>query len=260
MFELMRQNELTPPEFASTLNSFSVTLHHKTIYTEKQRLWLDQFETYSLTREQKAIVVLGIGEKLISMQDIWDSLGIVDTEHYRQLVDSLQRLSLLHSVIRKRAAQVEAKQRGIPVRRIARFKVAVRRSKVVQRGATGEGGRSTDSAVTDSPDPNAELWIGNLPFVVSNRAVLEFLSQFGEVQNLRIPRVIAGNNTKGYGFVEFENPKSVEELLVALNGREFQGKRLVVRKALAPSSRLTRQPRSRRMGRSATGTRVPPKV
>jgi len=72
MFDLMRVNELTPPELGSAGNSFSVTLRHTTIYNQQQLLWLQQFDEFSLDREQKAIVVLGIGGALVSPQDIWD--------------------------------------------------------------------------------------------------------------------------------------------------------------------------------------------
>lgn len=41
IFELMKSNDLTPPDLFADNNSFSVTLHHKYIYTREQKLWLD---------------------------------------------------------------------------------------------------------------------------------------------------------------------------------------------------------------------------
>ena len=63
MFDLMRLNELTPPVLSSESGSFTVTLRHSTIYSAAQQLWLEQFESLNLSREQKGIVVLGIGGK-----------------------------------------------------------------------------------------------------------------------------------------------------------------------------------------------------
>lgn len=108
MFELMRQNELIPPELSTDGNSFCVTLKHNTIYDQQQTLWLQEFEAFHLSREQKAIVVLGQGGKLVAPQDIWDSLGIVDTDRYRQLIKSLQVLGIISSDVPKALAQKEA--------------------------------------------------------------------------------------------------------------------------------------------------------
>ena len=65
MFELMKLSELTPPALSSDSDSFSVTLRHSTIYNSSQQLWLDQFDYLGLNREQKAIVVLGIGGNML---------------------------------------------------------------------------------------------------------------------------------------------------------------------------------------------------
>ena len=260
MFELMRQNELTPPEFLSSANSFSVTLHHKTIYTEQQRLWLEQFESYGLDREQKAIVVLGIGGNLVSPQDIWDSLGIVDTEHYRKLIESLQRLGVLHSVMPRNRAQNEAKQKGIPIRQFPRFRISTRPPPTTDIEPHGKDKREANSSFSDSPDPNAELWIGNLPSGASEKALLEFFSRFGEVQNLRIPKGGPDRLPRGFGYVEFGKRYMTSDLLKMLDGKIFDGKRLVVRAALAPRRR---HPNKAKVGGRAdldSGTRYPPKV
>ena len=39
MFELMKSNELKPPDVSSESDSFSVTLRHSTIYSAAQQLW-----------------------------------------------------------------------------------------------------------------------------------------------------------------------------------------------------------------------------
>ena len=118
IFQLMHLNELTPPQLISDANSFCVVLRHDTIYTNEQKLWLGQFESFDLNREQKAILVLGMNGALIPPQAIWESLGIVDTEHYRRLIKSLQDLRILRSEISKVEAQARAKKRRISVREL----------------------------------------------------------------------------------------------------------------------------------------------
>ena len=89
IFELMRMNDLTPPELSADNNVFRVTLHHRYVYTPEQKLWLESFDSFNLSREQKTIVLLGYNNHTISPREIWDAVGIVDTEYYRQLIVSL---------------------------------------------------------------------------------------------------------------------------------------------------------------------------
>jgi ATP-dependent DNA helicase RecG len=241
MFDLMRLNELTPPEIASDGNSFSVTLRHTTIYNQQQLLWLQQFEEFSLSREQKAIVVLGMGGALVAPQDIWDNLGIVDTEHYRQLVRSLQDLGILTSQIPKTQAQNEAHRKRISVRKIARFRISVpKKAEAVTAFEQTKGGLAVvNDSYDDAPNPDAKLWIGNLDFNVGEETLVEFLSDYATVENVYMPRTSSGRN-KGYAFVEFSDRGAAIDVMARANGEFCGRRRLVVRKA---TPRLERPPR-----------------
>lgn len=231
MFQLMRVNELTPPELTSNANSFSVTLRHNTIYNQQQLLWLQQFDSFGLNREQKAIVVLGMGSSLVAPQDIWDDLGIVDTEHYRQLVRSLQELGILTSEIPKTKAQSRARRNRVSVRKIPRFRIGVPtagkalRANTSARASAEEAREVTD----DSPNPDARIWIANLDWSIDETTLGEFLSRYG-VENLYMPRV-SPQKSKGYAFVEFSTPAIAVIAISELNGQLFKGRRLVARKA-----------------------------
>jgi ATP-dependent DNA helicase RecG len=231
MFNLMRVSELTEPELNSAGNSFSVILRHTTIYNQPQLLWLQQFDEFNLDREQKAIVVLGIGGALVAPQDIWDNLGIVDTEHYRQLVRSLQDLGVLTSQIPKYQAQNQARRKGIPVRKIARFRIS---PKNVEASGPVAQARKADmvarDAALDAPDPSARLWIANLDFKVTEQALVEFLSNYGTVENVYMPRGFGGN-PKGFAFVEFSDENSAMDVMARANGELLGHRRLVVRRA-----------------------------
>lgn len=236
MFELMRTNELTPPQLASEANSFCVTLRHQTIYTDKQKLWLDQFAKFDLDREQKAIVVLGIDGVLIAPQDIWDSLGIVDTEHYRQLLGSLQEMGILHSEIPKEEAQRKARQRRISVRKIPRFKIA-QPSKIPSpkspKAASMRSASAREDIVDDSPNPQAKIFIGNISYESENAEIHDFLAQFGELENLEVPRDRTTGRCKGYAFVEYQATTPVDELIKAIDGKHFGTRAIIARRALS---------------------------
>ncbi len=64
MFDLMKSNELIPPKLESPNKSFIVSLFYKFIYNKEEKNWLDKFENYNLSREQKTVVKLGINGRL----------------------------------------------------------------------------------------------------------------------------------------------------------------------------------------------------
>ena len=229
MFELMRQNELTPPELATDSNSFCVILRHNTIYTETQTLWLDQFTSFDLNREQKSIIVLGLGGNLVAPQDIWDSLGIVDTEHYRQLIDSLQKFGLIRSAIPKAKAKKIADQKRIPVRKVARFKIG-RSTDAAEVAAPSRPARDiseeSENLQSDVPDVDAQIWLSNLPYDLDEGGLLVFLGKFGNVENLTIPKGV-DTKCRGYAFLEFENVDVSRAALEQLRGSRFAGRPIV---------------------------------
>lgn len=235
MFELMRNSELTAPQISSEADSFRVTLHHNTIYSQEQLLWLGQFDTFGLSREQKAIVVLGINGRLVSPQDIWDNLGLVDTEHYRRLVRSLQELAILTSDISKTKAQEIAKRERKGVRDIPRFRVSIPRKSVLPAIIATPSAPAQRETNDDAPDNSTTIWIGNLPPDVSEAVMFDFLSAFGRIESIRIP-TFRGRN-RGYAFAEFSGPQSTGELITALEGRNFNGRNIVARHATPRVSR-----------------------
>ena len=125
IYDLMNKNELAPPSLKSSTDGFTITLTHKPLYSEKDLLWLDQFNEYVLDREQKSIVLLGQDEKVFSAQDIWDAVGIVDTEHYRTLVDRLFRLGILSNKVDRMKAKRDARKKNIPFRQYPRYTISI---------------------------------------------------------------------------------------------------------------------------------------
>lgn len=224
MFDLMRVNELIPPELQSSGKSFIVTLRHNTIYNQQQLLWLQQFDNFNLTREEKAIVVLGIGGSLIAPQDIIDNLGIVDIEHYRQLVQSLQDVGILTSQITKKEATKESRKKRISVRRIPRFKIGVPTKSLVKMTLP------IKTQLTERKNKLSRLWIGNLPYKLKRKELFTTLSKYVEIEDLFIPASSLGQS-KGYAFLEFICDTESEVLINKLNQIEFDNRKLVVREA-----------------------------
>lgn len=100
IFSLMQEQELEKPVLYSNGLWFRVTLSNKTIFTPKQLEWLQQFEKYALTKNQKQIILLGLGDREISSNDIFKALniGITETEKFTREVTVLRNLGILIEV------------------------------------------------------------------------------------------------------------------------------------------------------------------
>lgn len=99
IFSLMQEQELEKPELYSNGLWFRVTLSNKTIFSSKQLEWLQQFDRFKLSKNQKQIVLLGLGDKEISSNDIFKALNIsnTETEKFTQEVTVLRKYGILES-------------------------------------------------------------------------------------------------------------------------------------------------------------------
>ena len=120
---LMNGYELAPADIASADHTFTITLSHKNVFNPTEQRWLDAFSDFNLSREEKLIVLLGRGRRLISAAQIWETLEIVDTEEYRQIVERLQTKGLWSSQITSQAARIAARRQGISPREVPRFAI-----------------------------------------------------------------------------------------------------------------------------------------
>ena len=225
IFTLMRTSELSLPEISSTEESFSIVLHHKALYSQEELVWLDQFAQIELDREQKAIIVLGREGKLIAPQDIWDSLGIVYTEHYRRLVSSLQSLNLLKSELPKAKAQHIAKNKRISVRQVPRFQILPPNG--TAKPSKLDSGEKLGDEIEGS---QARIFFANIGDATEDE-LYQFFSESGIIEEIFIPKTMG--KTRGYGFVSFSSEQVANKALDTLNGKQFGDRNIVLRRAIA---------------------------
>ena len=72
------------------------------------------------------------------------------------------------------------------------------------------------------------LYVGNLPFKISEEELKSIFSEYG---NLRRAIIVMNNETgrsRGFGFVEFDNKDDGEKAISGLNGKEIQGRSIIV--------------------------------
>lgn len=97
MYQLMKANDLVDPELSTNFESFVVTLKNRSVFSEEAQRWIDGFEKFNLSREEKKVVLLGHDGRVFSPQNVIDSLGIVDIDYYRELLEGLQLKGILRS-------------------------------------------------------------------------------------------------------------------------------------------------------------------
>jgi len=85
----------------------------------------------------------------------------------------------------------------------------------------GGGGGGISSKYSD----RQQLFVGNLPLNITERELKEFFEQYGKVEELRINTKSGGGKLPNFGFVVFESPETVKEILIIKNaeGIKYNG-------------------------------------
>jgi RNA recognition motif-containing protein len=74
------------------------------------------------------------------------------------------------------------------------------------------------------------IFVGNLPFEVSQEDLTEAFSEYGKVTRVDFPLDRETNKKRGFAFVKLETPEQEDTAISALNGAEWMGRKLKVRK------------------------------
>lgn len=77
-----------------------------------------------------------------------------------------------------------------------------------------------------------KLYVGNIPFQVGETDLQDFFGGAGvTVANVNLVRDRYSGEPRGFGFVEIDNDEEAEKAIQELNGKELQGRALVVNEA-----------------------------
>ncbi len=90
------------------------------------------------------------------------------------------------------------------------------------------------------------LYIGNLPYSMTDADLHDLFSSAGPVKAAEVIRDRDTGQSKGFGFVEMENQEGADEALRTLNGSSFQNRQIRVDEA---------RPRETRSGGGGGGDR-----
>jgi RNA recognition motif-containing protein len=83
------------------------------------------------------------------------------------------------------------------------------------------------------------IYVGNLPFSVSDSDLQEVFQQYGTVESARVIKDRDTSRSKGFGFVEMASDQEAASAITQLNGAEYAGRPMTVSEAKPMAPRDT---------------------
>ncbi len=87
------------------------------------------------------------------------------------------------------------------------------------------------------------IYVGNLPYSLTEDDLKAAFSQFGEVSSASIIMDRMSGQSKGFGFVEMPENSEADEAIKALNESALNGRNIKVNQARPRGERSPRRPR-----------------
>lgn len=75
------------------------------------------------------------------------------------------------------------------------------------------------------------IYVANVPYTVKDQDLRELFEPYGEVTSAKIIMDKVTNRSRGFGFVEMSDDNAGRQAIEATNGKNFQGRDLVVNEA-----------------------------
>lgn len=85
-----------------------------------------------------------------------------------------------------------------------------------------------------------KLYVGNLPYSVTDESLMDAFSQCGTVESARVIMDRDSGRSKGFAFVEMSSAEEAEKSISQLNGSQFGGRAINVSEAKPQAPRENR--------------------
>lgn len=89
----------------------------------------------------------------------------------------------------------------------------------------------------------SKVYVGNLPFSVTQEKLKELFSQFGEITEATVIADKFSGRSKGFGFVTFAKKEDAEKAIAEMSEKEVEGRALKVSEAKPVDPDRPRPPR-----------------
>lgn len=90
------------------------------------------------------------------------------------------------------------------------------------------------------PEMAVRLYVGNLPYSVTQQRLQEVFSPFGALGEVTVISDKFSGRSKGFGFVEFEDANAAKEAVEKMNGADLDGRAIIVNEARPKEDRPQR--------------------
>ena len=200
IFDLMKEQELAAPQITSGQGRFTIAMNHKSIYSERELIWLQLFKDYDLDSYQKRILIAGIDGRKLSPSMIFVALGSNDRNLYDRAVTTLRVSGILKEINSKAYVQKIVRETGMPRQNVVRFQVV-----------------TPDKIKSLSTDISNKVYVYGLPLTIDKVTLKQEFAIFGEVRNIDLPRDVHTEELRGFAYVEFVDRDSALKAVAIKN-------------------------------------------
>lgn len=81
------------------------------------------------------------------------------------------------------------------------------------------------------------LFVGNLPYTVDSAKLEQLFAQAGTVASAKVISDKYSGRSRGFGFVEMSTDEEAKKAIEMFNGKDIEGRQLVVNEARPPKPR-----------------------
>jgi len=76
-----------------------------------------------------------------------------------------------------------------------------------------------------------KIYVGNLPFTAGEDEIRDLFAPYGTPSSITVVTDRMSGRSRGFGFVEIDDPEQAKAAIAALNGKEHGGRALTVNEA-----------------------------
>jgi ATP-dependent DNA helicase RecG len=199
IFDLLKSQELAPPQIESAQGRFLISMSHQSIYTNRELMWLKLFAGYDFDQYQKRIVIAGIEGRKLSPSMIYSALGSNDRNLYDRSVTTLRISNVLKEIYTSDYASKLAKQNGRKKQDVARFEIV------------------TPDKIRPSDRASNKVYVYNLPEDADEQIVKKGMGIFGDVIGVKLPVDPDSGRIRGFAFIEYSSQESALKAVAIKN-------------------------------------------
>lgn len=199
IIDLLKEQELAPPQIESAQSRFLISLNHKSIYSEQEQVWLSLFAGQNLNQYQKRIIIAGINGRKLSPSLIYAALGSNDRNLYDQAVTTLRVSGILNEICTNSNATRIAKETKQKKQDIPRYEIL------------------TPDKITVQSDISSKIFVYNLPTGISLATLKLELSIFGNIINIDLPKDRYTGKPRGFAFVTYSSSNEALKAIAIKN-------------------------------------------